>query len=99
MEYDRNMMGMKQTLKQVIEIGNTVSDPNVKLEAKRIAIDCYRFLLDMSTNAGIVSDALKFVTQKQEQINTLQKLDERIEAMEEREEEEEDTTPTTNGVF
>ena len=32
---------------------------------------------------GIVSDALKYVTQKTEQVNTLQKLDERIESMEE----------------
>jgi benzoyl-CoA reductase/2-hydroxyglutaryl-CoA dehydratase subunit BcrC/BadD/HgdB len=37
----------------------------------------------MSTNAGIVSDALKYVTQKTEQVNTLQKLDERIEEQEE----------------
>jgi hypothetical protein len=46
--------------------------------------------MDLSTNAGIVSDALKFVTQKQEQINTLQKIDGRIG-------EEEETT--TNAVF
>jgi benzoyl-CoA reductase/2-hydroxyglutaryl-CoA dehydratase subunit BcrC/BadD/HgdB len=37
----------------------------------------------MSTNVGIVSDALKYVTQKTEQVNTLQKLDERIEEQEE----------------
>lgn len=47
----------------------------------------------MSTNAGIVSDALKYVTQKTEQINTIQKLDERIE---EKETEEE---TTTSGIF
>jgi hypothetical protein len=41
----------------------------------------------MSTNAGIVSDALKFVTQKTEQLDTIQKLDERIEKFEEEEEE------------
>jgi hypothetical protein len=46
--------------------------------------------MDLCTNAGIVSDALKFVTQKHEQINTLQKIDERIG-------EEEETT--TNAVF
>jgi ribosomal protein S7 len=46
----------------------------------------------MSTNAGIVSDALKYVTQKTEQVNTLQKLDERLESMENREE-------TTNGIY
>ena len=42
----------------------------------------------MSTNAGIVSDALKYVIQKTE---TIQKLDERIE------ETEEETT--TSGIF
>ena len=48
--------------------------------------------MDLCTNAGIVSDALKYVAQKTEQVNTLQKLDERIETMEEEE-------TTTNGVF
>jgi hypothetical protein len=48
----------------------------------------------MTTNAGIVSDALKYVIQKTEQLNTLntlQKLGESIEAAEEE--------TTTNGVF
>ena len=58
-----------------------------------IANDCYKFILDMTTNAGIVSDALKYVTQKTEQINTLQKLDERIEATEEEE------ATTTSGIY
>jgi hypothetical protein len=42
---------------------------------------------------GIVSDALKYVTQKTEQVNTLQKLDERIEEM------EEVATTTTSGIY
>jgi hypothetical protein len=45
----------------------------------------------MSTNAGIVSDTLKYVERKSEQLNTIQKLDERIENFEEE--------TTTNGVF
>ena len=48
----------------------------------------------MTTNAGIVSDALKYVTQKIEQVNTLQKLDERIESME-----EEEARTTTSGIY
>jgi hypothetical protein len=48
--------------------------------------------MDLCTNAGILSDALKFVTQKQEQIDTLKKLDESIETIEEEE-------TTTNSVF
>jgi hypothetical protein len=41
--------------------------------------------MDLCTNAGIVSE------KKREQLNTLQKLDERIEKIEEEK--------TTNGVF
>ena len=61
------------------------------MQARAIANDCYKFILDMSTNAGIVSDALKYAAQKTEQLNTIQKLGERIEAVEEE--------TTTNGVF
>jgi hypothetical protein len=49
--------------------------------------------MDLTTNGAIVTDAIKYVTQKQEQIDTLHKLDERIEAIGETEE------STTNGVF
>lgn len=86
------MVGMKRNLKQTLEIRDTASDPKVKLQAAAIANDCYKFILDMTTNAGIVSDALKFVTQKKEQLDTLQKIDERIEEMEE-------VDRTTNRVF
>jgi hypothetical protein len=69
--------------KHVLEIGEAASDPKIKLEARRIANDCYRYIMDLCTNASIVSDAMKYVTQKQEQIDTLKKLDKRIEAIEE----------------
>jgi hypothetical protein len=49
--------------------------------------------MDLSTNAGIISDAMKFVTKKQKQIDTLHKLDEKIDAI------EEERIATTNGVF
>jgi hypothetical protein len=48
----------------------------------------------MSTTAEIISGALKYVTPKTEQINTLQKLDERLV-----EEQEEEAPPTiTSGI-
>ncbi|MGI8833012.1 MAG: hypothetical protein ACR2IS_10300 [Nitrososphaeraceae archaeon] len=89
-EYQKCMVGMKRNLKETLEIADTASDPKIKLQARAIANECYKFILDMSTNAGIVSDALKYVAQKTE---TIQKLDERI-INEETEEE-----ITTNGVF
>ena len=81
---------MKQTLKRVIEIGNTVSDPKVKLEAKRIAMDCYRHVMDLCANAGIVSDALKFVNQSNEKIDSMRPTEgETTEA----------EATTTNGIY
>ena len=77
------MIGMNRNLKLVLEIGEAAPDPNIKLEARRIANDCYRYIMDLCTNAGIISDAMKYVTQKQEQIDMLKKLDESIEAAEE----------------
>ena len=39
--------------------------------ARAIANDCYKFIMEMSTNASIVSEALKFVNQSKEKINTM----------------------------
>ena len=64
----------------------------------RIANDCYHHIMDLTTNGAIVTDAIKYVTQKQEQIDTLHKSDERIEATGEDAAEEAEES-TTNGVF
>jgi DNA-binding transcriptional regulator LsrR (DeoR family) len=90
-EYQKCMVGMKRNLKQTLEIAETATDPKVKLEARRIANDCYRYIMDLCTKVGVVGEALRYVSQKEEQINTLQKSDERIEAI--------DDNETTNGVF
>jgi hypothetical protein len=88
------MVGMKRNLKQTLEIRDSVaSDPKTKLQAAAIANDCYRYIMDLCTNAGIVSDALKFVERKKEQLDTLQMIDERIEEIEEEEEK------STKGIF
>src|ERR671924_1493101 len=71
-EYQKCMVGMKRNLKHVLEIGDKAADPKIKLQARAIANDCYKFIMDMSTNAGIVSDALKFVNQSEKKINGLQ---------------------------
>jgi hypothetical protein len=47
-----NSLGMRRNLKQTLEIAETASDPKTKLQAQAIANDCYKFILDMSTNAG-----------------------------------------------
>ena len=63
-EYQKCRVGMKRNLKHVLEIGEAASDPKLKLESRRIANDCYRYIMDLCTNAGIISDAMKYVAQK-----------------------------------
>jgi hypothetical protein len=96
-EYQKGLTGLRQNLKHVLEIAESATDPKVKLEARRIANDCYRYIMDLCTNAGIINDALKFVTRQQEQIKTLQKIDERLGQTQEMIEENDQTTH--NGVF
>jgi len=83
----------------VLEIAEEVSDPRIKLDAIRVANECYKIIMDLCSNASVVEQALKFVQQKTEQldkIQTIKMLDERIEASEEERVEEE---TTANGVF
>jgi hypothetical protein len=85
------MVGMKRNLRQTLEIADTTAGPRVKLQARGIANDCYRHIMDLCTNAGIVSYAIKFMEKKREQLDTMQKIVERIEEMEE--------DKTINGIF
>jgi hypothetical protein len=44
-EYQKCMCTMKDNLKHVLEIGESVTDPRVKLEARRIANDILRHII------------------------------------------------------
>ena len=87
------MLGTKRNLRHALEIRESVLDPKIKLEAIRIANECYKFIMELSTNGMVISDAIKFVTQSQQKIDTLQKLDECLRQQEEEEEK------ATEGVF
>jgi hypothetical protein len=43
-----------------------------KLQARSTAIDCYHFIIDLCTNAGIISEVHG---KKEEQLDALQKID------------------------
>ena len=90
-EYQNAMTGINQVLKMCWSIVSKAADDKTSLQALALVNDCNKYKVDLTTNGAIVTDAIKYVTQKQEQIDTLHKLDERIETMEEE--------TTTNGVF
>jgi hypothetical protein len=47
----------------------------IKLQATAIINDCYKYIMDLTTNGVVVTDAIKYVTQ----VDVLQKLDKRIQ--------------------
>jgi hypothetical protein len=46
------MIGMKTNLKEILEIAQTTSDPKTKLQARAIAVDCYKYIMEMTTGAA-----------------------------------------------
>ena len=45
------------------------TDDKTKLQATAIINDCYKYNMDLTTNGVVVTDAIKYVTRKQEQID------------------------------
>jgi hypothetical protein len=53
---------MKQNLKQTLEIAEIAADPKTKtkLQARAIANDCYKYIMDLMTNGAIITDGIKY---------------------------------------
>lgn len=81
-----------------IVILESVNQSN-KLQALSLISDCYRYQMDLSTNAGVISEAMNFVNQKTEQLNTINKQDDDNDKKEPTEDGTTSTANTTNGVF
>ena len=75
-EYQNCMVGMKRNLKQTLEIAETTTDPRTKLQARAIANDCYKYIMDLTTNGVVITDAIKFVQINQEELSMSTKEDE-----------------------
>jgi hypothetical protein len=110
-EYQNCMTGMKRNLKQTLEIAETTSDPRTKLQARAIANDCYKYLIDLTTNGVVITDAIKFVQTNKEKLTMSKKENEKEskepdyddgkdkDQLEEKQEEETGEEETINQVF
>ena len=78
-EYWRAMASMNSILKIAWAIVIRTEDDKTKIQGLALINDCTKARVDMSTNAKAISDAMKFVQQKTEQANILQRLGESIE--------------------
>jgi hypothetical protein len=67
------MTGMKRNLKEILEIAQTTSDPKTKLQARAIAVDCYKYIMEMTTGGVIITDAIKYVQGQMNHLNNQEK--------------------------
>jgi site-specific recombinase XerD len=74
-EYQSCMTGMKRNLREILEIAQVTSDPKTKLQALAIAVDCYKYIMEMTTGGVIITDAIKYV---QGQMNYLNKQEKKL---------------------
>ena len=99
------MTGMKHNLKQTLEIAESASDPRVKLQARTIAVDCYKYIMEMTTGGVIITDAIKYVQGQMDHLNKEEKkILKDIKDKDKQKEEStndsfEDDIKTTNGIF
>jgi hypothetical protein len=90
-EYQRCLTGLNEVLKTCWSIVHkSGTDDKTKLQATAIINDSYKYIMDLTTNGSIVTDAIRHVTQQAERIHTLNRLDESMKT---------DEAMTTSGVF
>jgi predicted transcriptional regulator len=80
--HQKSLTGINQVLKMAWSIVSKDIDNKTKLQALALINDCNKYKLDLATGSAICNQAIQFVTQKKDQLDTMQKIDERIEDIE-----------------
>jgi hypothetical protein len=91
-EYEKCLVGLTSILKEAWNTATNTEDKREKIQALSLAKECYGMKLDLLTNATVVDDAIRFVSERShsEHKNGQQQL--------KREREPRDVLPT-NKVF
>jgi hypothetical protein len=63
-EYEKCMIGLTSILKEAWTTSLQTEDKREKIQALSLAKECYSMKLDLLTNATVVDDAIRFVSQK-----------------------------------
>jgi hypothetical protein len=80
-EYQSCMTGLKQVLKLSWDIATksknnnnengetlTMIDDKTRIQALALANDCYKYIMDLTTNGVVITDAIKFVQTNKEKL-------------------------------
>jgi hypothetical protein len=120
-EYQSCMSGFKQVLKLSWDIADksknynndngqttTMTDDKTRIQALALANDCYKYIMDLTTNGVVITDAIKFVQTNKEKLTSNKKgdkeskepdYDDDKDQLEEKKEEVTEQKATTNTTF
>jgi Trp operon repressor len=63
-EYEKCLVGLNAITREAWTTAQNTEDKREKIHALSLAKDCYSMKLDLLTNASVVDDAIRFVSQK-----------------------------------
>ena len=63
-EYEKCLVGLNAITKEAWNTANNTEDKREKIQALSLAKECYSMKLDLLTNATVVDDAIRFVSDK-----------------------------------
>jgi hypothetical protein len=66
-EYEKCLVGLNAITKEAWTTAANTEDKREKIQALSLAKECYSMKLDLLTNATVVDDAIRFVSQKSQQ--------------------------------
>jgi hypothetical protein len=103
----------KQSGQDLNDNGNTVTtgDDRTRLQALSLINDCYKYIMDLTTNGVLITDAIKFVQTNKDKLTMFTEEehygkeskepehDEDKDQLEEKQEEETGEQETTNHIF
>ena len=109
-EYEKYLVGLNAIVKEAWTTSQQAEDRREKIQALSLAKECYGMKLDLLTNATVVDDAIRFVTEHGKSVTTVSSkvgtsaaaLKPKINTVEDIEDAEHthlSTSTTTNQVF
>jgi hypothetical protein len=63
-EYEKCLVGLSAITKEAWNTAQSTEDKREKIQALSLAKECYSMKLELLTNANVVDDAIRFVSQK-----------------------------------
>lgn len=66
-EYEKCLVGLNAITKEALNTAEKTEDKREKIQALSLAKECYSMKLELLTNASVVDDAIRLVSQKSEE--------------------------------